>query len=349
MLNCEAVSPLSLARERLNRVAYGAQQFSLFLPALAAHRLLRALAREPLPAVSHDANREAQRRYRRLLVDDLANVEAGLYPRELLFQFPAGAYAKQLPRLVADIPRSLRRKRAGAFGDIPPVDRERYPSYFRRTFHWQTDGYFSTHSARLYDVTVEILFLGTADVMRRQVIPPVTRLLRETAKRDARLLDVACGTGRLLRQMAIALPGLRLFGVDMSPAYVQAARELLADVPEVSLTAENAESLPYRDAYFDVITSVYLFHELPRAVRRRVAAEMKRVIVPGGLLVIEDSAQLAESAVVAPNLANFAKDFHEPYYEDYLRDDIAALLEEAGFRVECVKPAYVSKVVVARA
>lgn len=349
MLKFLAVGPVPLARQRIDRVAYGVQQLSLFLHALAAQGLLRALARESPPKVTHDVAREFQRRYRRLLADDLANVEAGLYPRELLFQFPARAYVKQLPRLVADIPRRTRRKRAGDFADIPDVDRDRYPSYFRRNFHWQTDGYFSVHSARLYDVTVELLFLGTADVMRRQVIPPVTRLLRETAKRDARLLDIGCGTGRLLKQLAIAHPELRLFGVDMSPPYVQAARELLAGVPEASLTAENGESLPYRDAYFDAVTSAYLFHELPRPARRRVVAEMRRVLVPGGLLVVEDSAQLAESALLASGFGSFALEFHEPFYDDYLRDDMAALLGEAGFRVESVTAAFVSKVVVARA
>jgi ubiquinone/menaquinone biosynthesis C-methylase UbiE len=349
VLNSAPVPSLAIARKRLDRVAYGAQQFSLFFPALAAQRLLRAFARGSRPIVSQDVAHEVKRRYLRLLADDLANVEAGLYPRELLFQFPARAYARQLPRLVADIPRTLRRKRAGDFADIPPVDPDRYPSYFRRTFHWQTDGYFSAHSARLYDLTVELLFLGTADVMRRQVIPAVSRHLGETAKRDARLLDIGCGTGRLLRQLSIAHPALRLFGVDMSPPYVRAARNLLADVPDASLAAENAESLPYRDACFEVLTSVYLFHELPRAARRRVVAEMKRVIVPGGLLVVEDSAQLAESSIIAKALGNFAREFHEPFYDDYLRDDIAALLGEAGFRVESVTPAYVSKVVVARA
>ena len=349
MLNSGFVQALSVARKRFDRLAYGAQQFSLLVPALAAQRLLVALATGSQRIVPRDAAHEVQRRYRRLLADDLANVEAGLYPRQLLFQFPAGTYARRLPSLVADIPRTLRRKRSGDFADIPLVDGDRYPSYFRRTFHWQTDGYFSAHSARLYDITVELLFLGTADVMRRQVIPPVTRLLRETAKRDARLLDIGCGTGRLLQQLAITQPGLRLFGVDMSPPYVQAARELLADVPEVSLAAENAESLPYRDACFDAITCVFLFHEVPRATRRRIVSEMRRVIMPGGLLVVEDSAQLVESSEIAPTLANFAREFHEPFYEDYLRDDIAALLAEGGFRVESVTPAFVSKVVVARA
>ncbi|HLK39176.1 MAG TPA: methyltransferase domain-containing protein [Polyangiaceae bacterium] len=337
-------------RAKLDRAFYGAQQLSLLVPALAAQRLLRVLSGQPLPEVPRDLVREVKQRYAALLSTDLDNVENGLYPRELLFQFPVAAYARELPRLFADIPRSMRRKTAGDFRDIPrDVDPKRYPAYFRRTFHWQTDGYFSDHSAHLYDVTVEFLFLGTADIMRRQVIPPVTRRLRETGQDGVRLLDVACGTGRLLGQMAVAHPRLRLYGVDLSPAYLRAARDRLAGVPEVSLAAENAENLPYRDGTFDVMTSVFLFHELPRATRRTVLREMKRVLGAGGLLVVEDSAQLAESAVLAPTLARFARDFHEPFYDDYVRDDLAAALEETGFHVESVTPAYVSKVVVARA
>ncbi len=343
------MAPLTYARAALGRAAYGAQQLSFFVPAMAAQRLLRAVARETPPEVPPEVEREARRRFMCLLRADLSNAEQGLYPRELLFQFPAREYARELPRLLADVPRTLRRKKAGDFDDIPAVDAERYPSYFRRTFHWQTDGYFSARSARLYDLAVELLFLGAADVMRRQIIPPVTRFLRESPRPAARLLDVGCGTGRTLLQLAVAHPSLRLFGVDLSPAYVQAARKLLAHVPEASLAAENGESLPYRDGFFDVVTSVYLFHELPRAARRKVAAEMRRCCAPGGLVVVEDSAQLAESAVLAPTLGNFARDFHEPFYDDYLRDDLAQVLAGAGFRVESVLTAFVSKVVVARA
>jgi len=337
-----------VARARVDRVAYHAQQASMFFPALAAQRLLRVAARERLPAVPDEVARQMRRRYLDLLERDLANVEAGLYPRELLFQVPMGRYARAIPQLALDVPRSLLRKKRRDFRDIPDVDRERFPAYFRRTFHWQTDGYFTERSARLYDVGVELLFLGTADVMRRQVIPPVTRFLREERLASARLLDVACGTGHLLRQLATAHPGLRYWGVDLSPAYVQHARALLADLPEITLAAENAESLPFRDAFFDVVTSVYLFHELPRRNRRAVIAELARVVRPGGLVVLEDSAQLAESGTIAPVLGNFARDFHEPFYDDYLADDLAVALREAGLVVEEVVPTFVAKVVVAR-
>jgi SAM-dependent methyltransferase len=93
---------------------------------------------------------------------------------------------------------------------------------------------------------------------------------------------------------------------------------------------------------------VYLFHELPRNARRNVVAELYRVVRPGGLVVIEDSAQDAESAEIADVLREFPREFHEPFYADYLEDDLAAILESAGFTVESVEPHLVAKVVTAR-
>ena len=75
---------------------------------------------------------------------------------------------------------------------------------------------------------------------------------------------------------------------------------------------------------------------------------MHRVLRPGGLLVIEDSAQLGESGELAFFLGRFAAEFHEPFYRDYVRDDLAAAAADAGLRVESVEPHFVSKVVVAR-
>jgi hypothetical protein len=90
-----------------------------------------------------------------------------------------------------------------------------------------------------------------------------------------------------------------------------------------------------------------MFHELPRNARRNVVREMLRVVRPGGLIVIEDSAQLSESPELEPVLHNFPAEFHEPFYADYLADDLGALLAEVGLDVKRTEPHLVAKVVVA--
>jgi ubiquinone/menaquinone biosynthesis C-methylase UbiE len=279
---------------------------------------------------------------------DLANVEAGMYPRELLFDVPVGQYIRALPKLVRDTPRVVRRMRRGDYKDIPAVDKKRFPPYYRRNFHWQTDGYFSEHSAEVYELGVELLFRGTADVMRRQIIPPITRHVQARGGANRlRALDIACGTGRTLHQLARTHPTMRLHGADLSPAYIREARRRLVDVAELTLAIENAEALPWADGTFDIVTSVYMFHELPRNARRNAIREMFRVLAPGGLVVLEDSAQLSDSPELAGVLRNFPRDFHEPFYEDYLGDDLAGILRDTGFIVESSLPHLVAKVVVA--
>ena len=87
----------------VQRAAYRMQQTSILLPCLLAQRAARLVAgldvKEPPPG----AVERFRRRYYGLLQHDLANAEAGLYPRSLLFQIPLADYAKTLPRLFGEI------------------------------------------------------------------------------------------------------------------------------------------------------------------------------------------------------------------------------------------------------
>jgi ubiquinone/menaquinone biosynthesis C-methylase UbiE len=332
--------------------AYWTQQLAIFAPLFTAHQAIRLATGELAPA-PRAALLALRRGFHDLLQRDLDNARRGLYPPSLLFQLPLASYLPRLPALAGEIGRTRRRARAGDFRDLPAeaADRQRYPDYYRRTFHWQTDGYLSERSAALYDLGVEFLFLGTADVMRRQIIPPISHHLAAAGRSSPgpqRLLDVACGTGRTLYQLHQAHPTLAYAGIDLSRHYVDRAEELLAHLPDLDLRSGNAEALPHRDGSFDVVSSVYLFHELPRAVRRRVLDEMRRTLRPGGLLVLADSAQLTDAPALAPFLERFAVDFHEPFYRDYLDDDLAALVAECGFQPVTSETHWLTRVVAAR-
>lgn len=327
-------------------VAYRTQQALVRWSIIAAHAGLRLFSpRKQAPTAADLA--ELRGRLESLLAKDLENVERGLYPPELLFQLPLREYLGRVPQLSAEILRMVRRARRGRARDFPEgTELSRYPEYFRRNFHWQSDGYLSRRSAELYDVGVEFLFLGMADVMRRQVVPPITEFLT-TNPGERRLLDVACGTGRTLFQLTAAHPQHRYFGLDLSPFYLETARELLRD-RGVSLLVDNAEAMPLKDASFDVLISVFLFHELPQRARQNVLREMRRVVSPAGLVVIEDAAQLHDSPGLRVFLENFGNEMNEPFFARYLREPLEAELEATGFRVERTEPCFLSRVLVAK-
>jgi len=334
---------------RFDRLAYHSQHLSFLINATVMEEAARLVMRRARPNVDYAVWKCLQHRRIELHRHDLENVDTGMYPRDLLFDFPVRRYLREFPRLLRDAPRVARRMRKNDYKDIPAVDKQRFPAYYRRTFHWQTDGYFSEYSAEVYELGVELLFRGTADVMRRQIIPPITRFIREVGNASRmKLLDIGCGTGRSLHQLARAHPSMRLHGADLSPAYIKLARKRLERVEELTLAVENGEALPWADATFDIATSTYMFHELPRNARRNVVREMFRVVRPGGLVVIEDSAQVSESPELASVLRGFPRDFHEPFYEDYLEDDLGALLAQVGFDVQATESHLVAKVVFAR-
>jgi ubiquinone/menaquinone biosynthesis C-methylase UbiE len=311
-----------------------------------AATLARGLPRRPKP----EALASLRRRMEALFDRDFEDAALGLYPRALLGELPWRDYLRALPALLADLPRTRERIREERFDDLPGGAAGRYPRYYARNFHFQTDGYLGHTSARLYDLQVEMLFGGTADVMRRRMIPRVVEEARARLARGAvpRVLDVACGTGRLLSMLGAALPQASFTGVDLSPHYIAHARRALGPQLDVSLLVENAERLPFEDGRFDAVTCLFLFHELPRDVGLRVLAECARVVRPGGCVVLGDSLQLLDAPELEAELRAFPDRFHEPYYLGYVQDDLSMRASEAGLSVESAAAWFLTKVVAAR-
>ena len=98
-----------------------------------------------------------------------------------------------------------------------------------------------------------------------------------------KVLDVACGTGNT------AIPEARLgavvTGVDIAPNLLAQARErAAAEELDVRFDEGDAEQLPYDDASFDAVVTMFGAMFAPRY--KLVAAEMARVLKPGGLLAM---------------------------------------------------------------
>ena len=222
------------------------------------------------------------------------------------------------------------------------------PDYFAQDFHFQKGGYLADESARLYDVQVETLFYGAAAAMRRRALRPIAEFLAGADQREIALLDVACGTGRLLREIRLSFPAMHLTGLDLSPAYLKEAERHLSGLRRVNLIAANAEVIPLPDASQDIVTTVFLFHELPGDVRRRVASEMARVLKPGGRLIFIDSLQMGDRNGWDGLLEAFPQRFHEPYYRGYSIDDLDRIFAGAGLVDAGSATAFLAKIMVRR-
>jgi ubiquinone/menaquinone biosynthesis C-methylase UbiE len=276
-----------------------------------------------------------QRRMNELLELDWKDAEAGIYPKELLFDNPWDDFFKYYPLVCLDLPNiwdRLNKRDYHTFAD--DIDTTGYPQYYLQNFHHQTNGYLSEMSAKLYDLQVEILFNGTADPMRRRILAPLKQGLAEVGALDnPKVLDVACGTGRTLSMVRAMLPKASLYGVDLSPAYLRKANEDLAKQPGLlpQLIQANGESLPFIDNYFEAVVSVFLFHELPAVARQNVLNEIYRVVKPGGTVVLCDSIQRPDSPEFEVAMENFPAMFHEPYYRHYTTDDLNQRLADSGF------------------
>jgi len=285
---------------------------------------------------------------RALLAQDWRNIEAGYYaPPADGVGGPLGEIRRAID-FFADL-EAVEHRRHGRPEErfLTEAAAERYPAYYRQKFHFQTDGYLSGASAERYDHQVEVLFGGGAAAMRRQALVPLKGVLadqqRAAGSKATRLLDIACGTGRFLREVKANYPRLYITGLDLSPHYLAVARRELAPWSRVRLVEAAAEAMPFADGEFDVVTCIYLFHELPVRIRRAVVAEVRRVLRPGGTLIFVDSLQTGDEPDYDGLLDLFPFAFHEPYYRSYLREDLDRLWSP-GFTPGKRLPAYFSKV-----
>jgi ubiquinone/menaquinone biosynthesis C-methylase UbiE len=350
------VSPVA---QLTTRLAYGATQLSRVAWYVGHGEIMRRLSQRAREREGETArpkphtNRPVPER-RRLFADmaklfqqDLANVEAGIYP------LPAdhdGSLFKLLRRsrlFFKDLPDVHRRRESGEMRQVfTDETRGKRPSYYLQNFHFQSGGWLTDDSAQRYDTQVEVLFNGSANAIRRQALVPLHEVFAGCDQRQLKLLDVGCGTGRLIDFIKQVWPRLPVVGLDMSDSYVAEARRHLKRWGWLNLVVAKAEAIPLPDTSQDALTCVFLFHELPPKVRRQALAEFARVLKPGGRLVLLDSLQYGDEPDYDGMLELFPQNFHEPYYAGYLTEDFAALAAEHGLAHVRDVNAFTSKVMV---
>jgi ubiquinone/menaquinone biosynthesis methyltransferase len=149
-----------------------------------------------------------------------------------------------------------------------------------------TNGIFNA-IARRYDRTNSILSFGFNALWHRKLIGEVRKEPHE------KILDLACGTGTLTKKLA-SLPGTRVTGVDPSANMLSVAQKRLGTKENISLIKGYAESLPFSEGSFAVVTVSYGIRNF--AQMEVSLQETWRVLEPGGrLFILEFSPEKGDS------------------------------------------------------
>ncbi len=319
---------VSLGYSLARTIHFTVQQMSLPI----FEMILTGKVKRPPQLEPQKIQRAYQELYK-LLKKDSQNIASGIYPLEVLKPEKATRHLLRFPRILLDgygLSKRRQKKEAKSFNSEAQEYLSDLPEYYKRNFHFQTGGYLTEHSADLYEHQVEILFSGSADAMRRLIIPLVKQAYPGQGE-GLHFLEVAAGTGRLTRFMKLAFPKARITVLDLSDPYLKRARVNLNNFDRLDFVQGAAENLPFADQKFDVVYSCFVFHELPFEIRKKVLEESARVLKEGGLIGLVDSLQHDDMTELAWALEQFPIDFHEPFYKNYIQNPMEGLLAYQGF------------------
>lgn len=103
-----------------------------------------------------------------------------------------------------------------------------------------------------------------------------------------RVLEIGCGTGNLTLRIKRTQPGVELVGSDPDPLALDRARRKARGLTGIRFEQGYAQELPYPDASFDRVLSALMLHHLDHDSKAAAAAEVARVLRPGGSLHLAD-------------------------------------------------------------
>ncbi|MEM5813226.1 MAG: class I SAM-dependent methyltransferase [Candidatus Aenigmatarchaeota archaeon] len=151
-------------------------------------------------------------------------------------------------------------------------------------------------------------------------------------KKDAKILDVGCGNGALLKKLK-KLGFKNLYGIDASRRNIDKAKNKEKEIK--FFCGDITKKLPFRNEFFDIVIAVAILEHILDDDLSKFLNEINRVLKKNGLFIIEVPYRQRLNYVVCPNcLAVFEKDEHLRSFDE---SGLEAILNNYGFRKKIIK------------
>lgn len=148
-------------------------------------------------------------------------------------------------------------------------------------------------------------------------------------------LDIATGTGHTA--FALAPHVAHVVGIDLTPEMLAEAEQLRSarSISNVKFRPGDVHALPFANHCFDLVTCRRAAHHFSNI--NRALAEMRRVLRPGGRLVIDDRS-VPEDDFVDACMNQLDRYHDESHVREYRPSEWRRMLEGSGFVLEAVEP-----------
>lgn len=222
------------------------------------------------------------------------------------------------------------------------------PSYITAIDHHCMPGSYHTErvaddvsGAANYDsglfVTTGGMLGRYADGGGRGVVDYIQRNFSDFAPK--RILDIGCGLGHNVLPIAEAFPDAHVVAVDVGAPMLRygAARAASLGINNVTFVQGNVEQLDdFEDESFDWIQSTMFLHETSYKSLRKIMAETRRLIAPGGLVLHVEQPQYTDDMPVFEQAMRDWDAFYnnEPFWTKLHEIDLDQYMVDAGFDAE---------------
>jgi len=191
--------------------------------------------------------------------------------------------------------------------------------------------FYDQVACHYYDALIKWCFgpFGGERRIRQRLLEPVSFGTGEL------ILDMCCGTGSATQAIAVAAgETARVIGADLSFGQIRQARRKQY-CAHTRFLVGDASATSFGDAQFDRAFITHALHEMPRSARLAVLAEARRVLKPGGELVVLELDQpdslLLRAFIGVWFFYWLPLNFETPTRRDVLRRGLANEVAEAGF------------------
>ena len=232
-----------------------------------------------------------------------------------------------------------------------------YPDYFLQAFHGYDEGNMNWLAAQENEAAAlsmsanywtGVCAMDSEKWVRNNISANVRSYIRDygfCGRLDnfavgsvKRILDVGCSGGISTEYMLRGFPNATaVYGLDLSPYFVAVgafrAANSKGEFDHLKYFHANAEKTMFPDGEFDLIVCNFLFHEVPQDATRVILNELKRILVPGGILAIVDlDPNVLKSDKVLSQFRKWAFGVTEPHIYGYYNSDMSRNLYDHGFQ-----------------